>query len=88
MGLRDMRINSDSLLEKLGISNIQTLLQFNRLCWFGRVARSDGFINSITALEVDGHRGRGRPRKVWRNTINDNRKNRKPTKIDRANRIE
>ena len=53
------RISSDSLLEKFGINNIQTLLQYNRLRWSGHVAKNDGCINSITALEVNGHRGRG-----------------------------
>ena len=34
-------ISSDSLLRKLGINNIQTLLRYNRLCWFGHVVRND-----------------------------------------------
>ena len=50
-------ISSDSLVEKLGIHNVQTSLQYNRLRWFGHVAKNDGCINSITALEVDGHHG-------------------------------
>ena len=41
-------ISSDSLLRKLGINNIQTLLQYNRLRWFGHVVRNVGCINSIT----------------------------------------
>ena len=55
-------ISSDSLLRKLGINNIQTLLRYNRLRWFGHVVRNDGCINSITEFEVVGQRGRGRPR--------------------------
>ena len=53
-------ISSDSLLRKLGINNIQTLLRYNRLRWFGHVLRNDDCINSITEFEVDGQRGRGR----------------------------
>ena len=34
-------ISSDSVLRKLGI-NIQTLLRYNRLRWFGHVVRNDG----------------------------------------------
>ena len=56
--------------------------------WFGHVARNDGCINYITALEVDGHRGQSRPRKTWRDTINDDCKNWKLTWADPANRIE
>ena len=51
MRLKD-RISSDSLLEKLVINDIQTL-RYNRLRWFGPVARNDGCINIITALQVD-----------------------------------
>ena len=82
------RISSDFLQEKLGISNIQILLRHNRLRCFGHVARNDGCINNITALKVDGHRGRGRTRKTWRYKINDDRKNWKLTRVDPANRIE
>ena len=56
--------------------------------WFGHVARNDGCINSITAVDVDGHRGRGRPRKTLGDTINDDRKNWKLTRVDPAKRIE
>ena len=68
MRLKD-RTSSDSP-GKTWYQHIQTLLRYNRLRWFGHVARNDCCINSITALEVDGHRGRGRPRKTWRDTIN------------------
>ena len=55
MCLKD-HISSDSLLRKLGINNIQTLLRYNRLRWFGHVVRN-GCINSITEFEVVGQRG-------------------------------
>ena len=69
------RISSDSLLTKLDINNIKTLLRYNRLRWFGHVWRNGGCINNIVTLEADRHRGRGRPRKTWSDTINDDRKN-------------
>ena len=50
-------ISSDSLLEKLGLNNMQKLLQYNLLRWFGHVARHDGCIKNITALVADGHHG-------------------------------
>ena len=53
MRLKD-HISSDSLLRKLGINNIQTLLRYNRLRWFGHVVRNDGCINNITEFE-SGH---------------------------------
>ena len=58
------------------------------MCWFGHVARNDGCINGITALEADRNHGRGRLRKTWKDMINDDCTNWKPTRIDSANRTE
>ena len=80
--------SSDFLLEKLGINNIQTLLWYNWLHWFGHVAGNDGCIKSITALEVNEYNGEGRPRKIWRDTINNDHKIWKLLRVDPANRIE
>ena len=81
-------ISSDSLLRKLGINNIQTLLRYNRLRWFGHVVRNDGCINSITEFEVVGQRGRGRPKKTWKDTINNYLRHWKLSRADPANRME
>ena len=81
-------ISSDSLLRKLGINNIQTLLRYNRLRWFGHVVRSDGCINSITEFEVVGQRGRGRPKKTWKDTINNDLRHWKLSRANPANRME
>ena len=80
-------ISSDSLLRKLGINNIQTLLRYNRLRWFGHVGRNDGCINSITEFEVVGQRGRGRQKKTWKDMIN-NLRHWKLSRADPANRME
>ena len=82
------QISSDSLLRKLGINNIQTLLRYNRLRWFGHVVRNDGCINSITEFEVVGQRGRGRPKKTWKDTINNDLRHWKLSRADPANRME
>ena len=81
-------ISSDSLLRKLGINNIQTLLRYNRLRWFGHVVRNDGCINSITEFEVVGQRGRGRLKKTWKDTINNDLRHWKLSRADPANRME
>ena len=81
-------ISSDSLLRKLGVNNIQTLLRYNRLRWFGHVVRNDGCINSITEFEVVGQRGRGRPKKTWKDTINNDLRHWKLSRADPANRME
>ena len=79
-------ISSDSLLRKLGINNIQTILRYNRLRWFGHVVKNDCCINSIT--EVVGQRGRGRPKKTWKDTINNDLRHWKLSRADPANRME
>ena len=81
-------ISSDSLLRKLGINNIQTLLRYNRLRWFGHVVRNDGCINSITEFEVVGQRGRGRQKKTWKDTINNDLRHWKLSRADPTNRME
>ena len=80
-------ISSDSL-RKLGINNIQTLLRYNRLRWFGHVVRNDGSINSITEFEVVGQRGRGRAKKTWKDRINNDLRHWKLSRADPANRME
>ena len=81
-------ISSGSLLRKLGINNIQTLLRYNRLRWFGHVVRNDGCINSITEFEVVGQRGRGRQKKTWKDTINNDLRHWKLSRADPTNRME
>ena len=47
-----------------------------------------GCINSITEFEVVGQRGRGRPRKTWKDTINNDLRRWKLLRADPANRME
>ena len=67
-------MSSNSLLRKLGIVSFETLLRYNRLRWFGHVERSNGLIKRCAELEVEGRQGRGRPRKTWNETINNDKK--------------
>ena len=48
----------------------------------------DGCINSITEFEVVGQRGRGRPKKTWKDTINNDLRHWKLSRADPANRME
>ena len=65
------RVSSVSLLSKLGIVDLETLLRYNRLRWYGHVSRSDDMINGVTELVVKGQCPRGRPKKTWRDFVND-----------------
>ena len=67
-------ISSATILEKLGLVNIDTSISLNRLRWFGHVSRDTESINETMKLDVVGHRGRGRPKKTWADCIKNDRK--------------
>ena len=50
----------------MGVANITDVLCKTRLRWFGHVERMDkeNAINNCRFIEVDGLRGKGRPRKT------------------------
>ena len=66
--LRD-EIPTVDLLAKLGLEEISSALRTRRLRWHGHVARSSGSIHEVTEVMVPGSRGRGRPRKTWRECV-------------------
>ena len=61
-------ISSDSLLRKLGINNIQTLLRYNRLRWFGHVVRmmvvltASQNLKLLDSVDVEDRRRHGKIR--------------------------
>ena len=64
------KINSDSILSKLGLQDIETILRTNRLRWFGHVERSAGWINHVRNLEVQSQKKRpGRPKLTWNDVV-------------------
>ena len=68
------RISTTSLYTRLQIPPLESVLRLNRLRWFGHVQRSNDWIKRCTLLEVNGKRGRGRPRKTWKQTIDEDLK--------------
>ena len=67
------RVPSVTLLSKLGLSSIESLVGGTRLRWFGHVARSSDWINRVTKLQVPGPQPRGRPKKTWQETVDKDR---------------
>ena len=63
-------ISSDSLLRKLGINNIQSLLRYNRLRWFGHVVRNEMMVvltasqnlKLLDSVDVEDRRRHGKIR--------------------------
>ena len=69
------RVSSVSLLEKLMIPSIESVLSERRLRWYGHVKRNSGSINNALCFEAPGRRGRGRPKKTWLETVRNDIKN-------------
>jgi len=61
------RVPSKELRERLGIDDIISILQQNRLRWYGHVLRKKdtGWVKKCMEYEVDGSRPRGRPKRTW-----------------------
>ena len=60
----------DSILSKLGLQDIETILRANRLRWFGHVERSTGWINYVKNLEVQSQQKRpGRQKLTWNDVM-------------------
>ena len=80
--LRD-RVATEELYSRLGIDNIAKVVTKGRLRWFGHVERKsdEDWTKRCTTFEVEGVRGRGRPRKTWKECVNGDLKR---LKLDRG----
>jgi len=65
------RTTSKGLRERLGLDNIISVLQQNRLRWYGHVLRKEDndWVKKFMEYEVEGARPRGRPKKTWRENV-------------------
>ena len=67
------KVSSDSLLERLGLDDIEKLFLTRRLRWAGHVERSEGWINRVRNVEVTGGKRKGRPKKTWGEGVRNDR---------------
>ena len=67
-------VNSDSLLTKLGIQDLDVVLRTSRMRWFGHVEHSTGWIAEVRKLHVVAQKRSGRPRKSWDEVLENDRK--------------
>ena len=60
------RVSNKELRERLGMVDITSLLQQNRLRWYGHVLRKDDndWVKKCMEYEVVGFRPRGRPKRT------------------------
>ncbi|KAI5715759.1 hypothetical protein M8J77_021928 [Diaphorina citri] len=67
------RIMNEVIRNKIKVTEITKKIQERRLQWFGHVERRDeNYIGKkVGQIRVEGKRKRGRPKKQWRNCINE-----------------
>jgi len=65
------RVPSKELTERLGIDDIISILQQNRLRWYGQVLRKEDtdWVKKCMEYEVEGSRPRGRPKRTWKEGV-------------------
>lgn len=67
------RISSQNILSSCGLTDLRMIMMRRRLNWFGHVMRRDldEPLSKIINLEAPGRRPRGRPKKTWRKTLQE-----------------
>ena len=75
-------VRSQSLLDQLGLVDLEIVLRKNRLQWAGHVERSSGAIKVAKDLEVEGRKGPGRPKLSWSEVTARDRKQWNSTAVD------
>jgi len=78
------RVPYKGLRERLGLDYIISVLQKNRLRWYGHVLRKEDndWVKKCMAYEVEGARSRGRPKKTWREIVENDSQARKLNRED------
>ena len=67
------RIKNDYIRGTVKVAEVTKKMQERRLQWFGHVMRKEeeSVCRRVMNMEVPGKRGRGRPRKRWKDTLNE-----------------
>jgi len=65
------RVPSKELRGRLGLDDIISVLQQNRLRWYEHVLRKEDsdWVKKCVEYEVEGARPRGKPKKTWRQIV-------------------
>jgi len=77
-------VPSKGLIERLGLDDIISVLQQNRLRWYGHVLRKEDndCLKKCMEYEVEGARPRGRQKRTWREIVEKDCQTRKLKKED------
>ena len=67
------RVPWKELRERLGIDDIILILQQNRLRWYWHVLRKEDadWVKKCMEYEVEGSRPRGRPKRTWKEVVQE-----------------
>ena len=70
VSLKD-KVTTVKLREQMGVDAVSDVVRRGRLRWLGHVLRKDdgNWVKKVMSYEVDGDRGRGRPRLSWRQVV-------------------
>ena len=68
---KEQCVNKNSLLSRMKLKSLDSVLSCSRLCWFEHVRWSELYTGQIFDLEVEGNRSRGRPKMCLFDTIKD-----------------
>lgn len=70
------RCRSDELRKRLDIEDVADVVRKSRLGWFGHLERKDDrdWVSACRNMDVPGNAGKGRPRKRWRDVVEDDLK--------------
>jgi len=82
------RVPSKELRERLGLHDIISVLQQNKLQWYGHVLRKEDndWKKKCVECEVEGARPTGRPKKTWTDIVQKDCKARKLNREDAMDR--
>ena len=69
--IKKERVSTNSVLSRLKLKSLDSVLRCNRLGWFAHVKRSELYTGQIFDLEVEENRSRGHPKKCWLDAIRD-----------------
>ena len=66
-----IKLQDKGLRERLGLDDIISVVQQNRLQWYGHVLRKEDndWVKKCMGYEVEGAFARGRPKKTWREIV-------------------
>ena len=79
-------VRSSELMAKLELEDLDLILRERRLRWFGHVERSSGAIRTASAIQIDGRRGAGRPKLIWKKLTERDCRELKLTTVDHQER--